>query len=409
ADILTTALGCVLLLFMVAVLSMKKTLVDEQRARASAQAQLAETEAERRAAEEARQLAEARRLAAEEARQTEEALRLRALQTAQTQERLRDLMQSALAKEANEHDQTMVTLKKMNKELELLQEQLEKTKIELDVSQKYHKKFMEAQAQLNETQDALKLVKREHENSRTQYKQLLNVAESTIHNLDPRTASPVDIMLVIDGTSSMKPSLEATRRNLKATIGALRVVSPTARIGVVVFRDRKEAADFRIQSHPLTEDEASLSDFLSKIEAKSTRRDKDIPEWLCGGIAKGAKAKWRQGAIRLIVAVSDADAQQYKDCVKSAEAFREGGGRVHMISTQPPKLESSSTRAYYEREVLPQHEAIAVAGGGIHIRGADSDDLLKVVLRAAFSSRVEGGLDALREAVEGKKTAPEKK
>ncbi|MBU1429845.1 hypothetical protein KKF91_04690, partial [Myxococcota bacterium] len=47
ADILTTALGCVLLLFMVAVLSMKKTLVDEQRARASAQAQLAETEAER--------------------------------------------------------------------------------------------------------------------------------------------------------------------------------------------------------------------------------------------------------------------------------------------------------------------------------------------------------------------------
>ena len=247
--------------------------------------------------------------------------------------------------------------------------------------------------------------------------------------LDPRTARPVDVMLVIDGTNSMAPSLQAVRQNLRAIIGALQVLSPTARIGITVYRDRREKSRIRLQYQPLSSDANTLKKFLEGIEAKSTSRDRDRPEWMCGGLRaailgedqaevpskrrrrrgktrrqsrrrkKKAQSKskalltrtWRDRAIKIVVVVSDAgtNSPKARDCIRVAERFREQGGQVHIVSTLPKNYgQRREVTREYDDEVLRDHAAIAQAGGGEHIKRASESTLLEEVLRSAFRSRL---------------------
>ena len=75
ADILTTALGCVLLLFMVAVITIKTSLITEQVAHSKTQSELQQESKERAVAEQAQALEKKERLLAERARTLEEARR----------------------------------------------------------------------------------------------------------------------------------------------------------------------------------------------------------------------------------------------------------------------------------------------------------------------------------------------
>lgn len=241
--------------------------------------------------------------------------------------------------------------------------------------------------------------------------------------LDPRTARPVDVMLVIDGTNSMEPSLEAVRQNLRAIIGALQVLSPTARVGVTVFRDRREKSKIRLEYQSLSSNADTLKSFLDKIKAMSTRRDKDRPEWMCGGLraavlgpkwAEGKKlprtrrgrSPWRDDAIKIVVIVSDAGSNSPKAqaCIDVARMFKAEGGQVHVVSTLPRGYgKRRDVTREYDREVLRDHAAVAQAGGGEHIKRASESTLLEEVLRSAFRSRL-AELERLKEIInEGEK------
>lgn len=238
--------------------------------------------------------------------------------------------------------------------------------------------------------------------------------------LDPQTARPVDVMLVIDGTNSMEPSLVAVRQNLRAIIGALQVLSPTARIGVAVYRDRRERSKIKLEYQALTSKADALNQFLEGIKAKSTRRDKDRPEWMCGGlraailgeayaeygakkrkIRKKYRSPWRKNAIKLVILVSDAGAnsKDAKACIDVASQFKKEGGRVHVVSTLPRGYQKRReiTREY-DRVVLKEHALVATAGGGEHIKRASESTLLEEVLRSAFRSRI-AELERLREVI----------
>ncbi len=329
ADILTTALGCVLLLFLVAVFHIRTSLFAEKTAHAETMDQL------------------------------------------QAESRGRGKLAAALG-----------TTRKARGQAEAARGQAERALAAADALNKG----------LNEELGAL----------RARYAALEGAARDAVDELDPRTARPVDVMLVIDGTRSMKPSLESTRRNLQSAAEALRVVSPTARVGVVVYRDKREKAGMRLQSHALTGDQASLGRFLSGIRATSTRRDRDLPEWLCGCLAHAIEADWREEAIKLVIAASDAGAQDpgAASCLEQARVFRAEGGSVHMLTTRPRGLRRKHVRKDFNKNVLPQHRAIAKAGGGLHVEQADSDALLTALLRAAYAERSATPLEKLREAVE---------
>jgi hypothetical protein len=217
--------------------------------------------------------------------------------------------------------------------------------------------------------------------------------------------------MVIDGTRSMQPSLDATRRNLISTMKALRVVSPTARVGVVVFRDQREDRGLRLESHPLTDNERDLARFLQGIKATSTSADRDRAEWLCdGGLRAGAEASWRDEAIKLMIVVSDADAQRPKACGEIAQKFAAEGGRIYMLSNLPEGYNNrrqGPLRRVYQNKVLPQHAEIARLGDGLHVKNAEVDALLTEVLRGAFQTRTRVSLDALKRAVEDHPPLPD--
>ncbi len=316
ADVLTTALGCVLLLFLVAVSHIRDSLFAEQDAHSQTQKELLATNERKGALASALESTDQQRSAAERA-------------------------------------------------------------------------LSAARARAGELEAQLTALRSEHDALLGQHDALRGSVRAVVEDLDPRTARPVDVMLVIDGTRSMKPSLDSTRRNLESATEALRVVSPTARVGVVVFRDKNEKKALRLQSHALTADAPALRAFLGGIQATSTRVDRDRPEWLCGGIAHAVEADWRPDAIKLVIAVSDAGAQDpgARRCLEDAQGFREAGGRLHMLTTRPRGMRRKAVRLDFEKNVLPQHRRIAAAGGGLHVEQADADDLLTALLRAAYEER----------------------
>lgn len=350
ADVLTTALGCVLLLFLAAMILIKNSLQHERDDHLTTQAELATQAQGRKAAEKARQQERGQRTAVE----------------------------SALARQN-------AALAEARQRVEDLQKRLAGVTVELN-----HERSAKAEAM-------------------QRYRGLRDATRTAAQELDPKQASPVDVVMVIDGTRSMQPSLDATRRNLISTVRALRVVSPTARVGVVVFRDRREERALALEAHPLTDNERDLARFLQGIKATSTSADRDRAEWLCdGGLRAGAEAGWRDEAIKLMIVVSDADAQRPDTCGAIARDFAAKGGRIYMLSNLPEGFRRQGPlRRVYRNTVLPQHAEIARLGDGLHVQNADADALLTEVLRAAFQTRTRVSLDALKRAVEDHPPLPD--
>lgn len=350
ADILTTALGCVVLLFLVAVTRIRDDLQNAQATLQSAQSDLVAEEEGRKLAEQARQVEQGKRTAVEQAM-------LDALAARGEAER---------ALKASEEK-----VKSLSARIETIEEQTARLTSNMQEADARNRRLAEG-------------------------------VRSAVTALDPRTAEPVDVMLVIDGTKSMGPSLDATRRNLGSVVKALRVVSPTARVGVVVFRDKRERKALRIQNQPLTANVDTLRDFLAGIEATSTAVDTDRPEWLCGGLREATEAKWRENAIRLVIVVSDATDHDRKaaECLRLAQEFHAAGGRISVMSTLPEGMDRRGVAAEYADRVLPQHASIAAAGGGTHVSQAEADALLTEVLQSAYRSRTSDPVDALRRVLD---------
>lgn len=336
ADVLTTALGCVLLLFLVAVLSVRHALTREQSAHGETRQRLQVEEYERTAVE---------------------------LENRRSKEEQSALL-SALSVEQKARDELSRALQATEAEKQGLKNDL--------------------------IADSKALV-----DLQTRHDQLRNAVRTAVEQLAPQSARPVDLVIVIDGTGSMKPSLDAARQHLHGLISALRVVSPTTRIGIVVYRDRRELDPLRLQVHALSDDVGSLKTFLDSIVATSTRVDTDLPEWLLGGVQAAVQSDWRPEATRVITVVSDAGAQDgaIGEAMAEAAEFAASGGRLFVLSTLPSGLEEGNPVAQnYHAEVLPEHEALAKAGGGVHLTGTDADRLLHEIMEATLRARTEDPL-----------------
>jgi len=76
--------------------------------------------------------------------------------------------------------------------------------------------------------------------------------------------SGLEVMLVIDGTGSMKRIIDDVKAKMRLLILAIHRLVPTTRIGIVVFGGRGEP----IQVQPLTVSPDTLLDFLNGIQAR---------------------------------------------------------------------------------------------------------------------------------------------
>lgn len=350
ADLLTTALGCMMLIFMVASTYMKDSLLAGEAAQTKMRSQLMDADERQRMLEQLK---------------AELSDELQGLKDALARERAA-LQASEEARVHNERSAQDLEAAKAS-----LAEQLKEAKALIQLSTQ----------KISSIQDQTR---------------------TALAYLDPTTARPVDVMLLIDGTKSMQPSLDSTRQNLKSVISALRIVSPTVRIGITVYRDQKEEPSMRLEYQALTDNDRTLREFLSTIKAKSTRRDKDRAEWMCGGLQKAVKASWRKDAIKIIAIVSDAATQSKRAqrCIKLAQDFKAIGGQVHVSSTLPEGYQNKrDVTREYDEIVLKEHEMIAQAGGGEHLKRADESTLLEAVLKSAFRARLAEPIKALHDTL----------
>ena len=140
----------------------------------------------------------------------------------------------------------------------------------------------------------------------------------------------IDVVLCLDATGSMGPYLTAAKEAIAQAALELRANYPQqlVRFGVVCYRDINpvdaddevgSALGLPVVSHPLTDQEGDVVNFLNGIEAKGGF---DVPEDLLAGLDEALRLDW-QATTRLLCVVTDAPChgRRFHDLGEGEDSF----------------------------------------------------------------------------------------
>lgn len=139
--------------------------------------------------------------------------------------------------------------------------------------------------------------------------------------------SGLDVVLVIDGTGSMKLIINDVKAKMEKLVGAIHRMVPTARMGIVVFGGRHE----KIEVEPLTFDARKLDAFLSHIQARNggVWRENTL-----GAVRTAVDGMaWKPRAKKVIVLVGDTPPfrQNYETVLALIRKFRNEDGTFNTV------------------------------------------------------------------------------
>ena len=164
----------------------------------------------------------------------------------------------------------------------------------------------------------------------------------------------INVVFVIDGTSSMQRAFPSVRKGLCNSIKQLeneyKNNPNTLRFGVVVYRDCLEKDRVK-ELKPITTDTASIINFLKKIEAKDSL-DKDAPEAVYYGLKHAFRSiGMKKDQTNIIILVGDAGNHHRNDKSQVDKKtiinyFVDYG--CHLIAIQMRRPKSSSSKTYEE-------------------------------------------------------------
>jgi len=205
----------------------------------------------------------------------------------------------------------------------------------------------------------------------------------------------LDIVFVFDSTSSMAEVLRQVKYKIENLVSVFKQLVPTARIGLVTYRDADQA--FVTRSHPLSHGTISLNSFLRQIQAEGGG---DFAEAVDEGLRVAIQEmKWRPKAKKIIVLMGDAPphAGAVTACTRLVVQFRkEMNGMVSILDTSLDTFKPSAQFAaeYHATErVLPDFRLLADLGGGEAARLTDVERVIRQMVVMVFGSRWEGCLD----------------
>jgi hypothetical protein len=204
----------------------------------------------------------------------------------------------------------------------------------------------------------------------------------TLHGL---RKSGLDIVFVFDSTGSMGSVLKATKRHILRTVEVLRVLVPSAQVGVVTFRDYGQDEDYLLRSVPLESTGFRAMSFVRTITAWGGG---DEPEAVLDGLQAAFRMNWEEGARRVVVLIGDAPPHERNESRlrRAIERFtKDGLGHVHTIVTGHPDIVSEAT--------VEAFRWIAEAGNGEQQFLEDDDAVLRQVLGLAFGTEFRNNLE----------------
>ncbi len=174
------------------------------------------------------------------------------------------------------------------------------------------------------------------------------VGAAVLSRLQALRGSGVDLIFVIDATSSMQPFLSQARTAVDSMVSMLATLVGDLRLGVVAYRDEED--EFTTRSLPLCADRYAILNFLWTLRAEGGG---DVPEAVAAGLAEAIqRGGWRKGAHRVIVVVGDAPPH-------ARDAGRIGSMIAGFVRGDPKAIPGSIVSAIYtgpERAIAPKPE-----------------------------------------------------
>ncbi len=168
---------------------------------------------------------------------------------------------------------------------------------------------------------------------------------------------PLDLVIVIDTTGSMRREIRELQAGLLGIIRVLHRLSSSLAIGVIAYRDRDQA--YVTRTYPLSRiDEGTIRGLLEFVAGLRAEAGGDTPEAVDAALEEAARVAWRDRVLGRIVVIGDAaahpaDWQRSFDTIARFHGSGRGDARtVGAIYTG----RDPEARSFFER--------MAQAGGG---------------------------------------------
>ncbi len=211
----------------------------------------------------------------------------------------------------------------------------------------------------------------------------------------------LDIALVIDTSSSMQFVIDEVRTKLSDLVGAIHRMVPTARIGIVVYRDVGD--EYVVKWSDLSFHTAKLQSFLKNITADGGG---DFEEAVRDAVdAAINELSWRKRSKRAIILVGGSPPHKWEfdEVVSLASDFRGERGQLSAIDVtvelhrqfdlqmwralQGMKEYKPSPMPEFYKETERDFREIAKAGGGSLVMLGEDKKLIRSIMELAFGSR----------------------
>lgn len=208
--------------------------------------------------------------------------------------------------------------------------------------------------------------------------------------------SGLDVVVVLDATESMAPTIGAAKRRLgdvvgvvAGIIGAARGDDPDLRFGAVAFKDYGDEYGLAaVRALPLTEDRAAMQAFLDDVIASGGG---DLPEPLDKALAAATDERmgWLRRRRSVIVLVGDAPCHPggRADLLRSVSRFVDRHDAVVSV------IDVSPGRGTPQRDLAD----VARAGGGSAFLLEDESRFWRSLVVSIFGERFERDVEAIVE------------
>lgn len=201
--------------------------------------------------------------------------------------------------------------------------------------------------------------------------------------------SGLDLMICIDSTGSMQPTIDALARALGEMADILAGISPKFRLGVVHYKDAGELGDEGAKVvQPLHKNVKAARKKLEKLRAFGGG---DLPEAVLGGLdlALHKKRKWRADANKLVIVIGDAPphAHETSKLVDLARAAYERPGTHGLDASKP----TTGARQKMTPFLTSTMGVFLKFRGDMQVRGLQQFKASQQQMRADFEAVADAG------------------
>ena len=214
----------------------------------------------------------------------------------------------------------------------------------------------------------------------------------------------IEVCFVLDTTGSMGGLIEGAKQKIWAIANEILASEPTPnlRIGLIGYRDRKEA--YVTQVHDLSDD---IDDIYAKLMKFQAQGGGDTPESVNQALHEAVtKIKWNKSkkVLKLVFLVGDAPPHMdYQDDVKYPEICKMAAKKNLILNTVQCGSMASTTPIWKEIAKLAEGDFVAIAqSGGVAAISTPVDAEIARLNLTLNATVVAYGTEAKRQVVEGK-------